>query len=69
MADLSNPHTVAYYAAQYEADQAARDFTDAHHAFLTEPTWGSDQDYAAWHAGAYLDTAERLVRDMPVWER
>lgn len=69
MWDLQNPHTVAYYAAMYEAEQAARDFVDAHHIFLTTPTWGSDQDYAMWHAGAYLDTAEQLVEDMPVWER
>ena len=67
---LTNPHTRAYYAAMYEAEQAERDFTAALDAFrATGARTGTSEDYAVWHAGGYADAAQRRVRDMSVWNR
>lgn len=70
MFDLQNRHTVAYWAAMYEAKQAERDFSEAWGAFRAtgHMSLGSPEDYAMWSAGGYADAAQRLVRDMPVWE-
>jgi hypothetical protein len=67
---LQNPHTVAYYAAQYEAQQAGQDYTAAFAAYVNTsyPRAGSPEDYAVWSAGGYADAADRVVRDLPVWE-
>lgn len=63
------PETLAWYAACLEAEQAERDFTEAHRAMKsTGGRAGSPQDYAVWAGGGYADAADRLVRDMPVWE-
>ena len=69
MADLSNPHTVAYYAAQYEAEQAERDYSEAYAYMQTRPHHNYTAEYATWSSGGYADTAHHLVRDMPVWEK
>lgn len=64
-----NPNTLAWYAANLEADQAARDFSEAYAAFRDNACrTGTPQDYAMWHAGRYADACDALVRAMPVWE-
>lgn len=69
MLDLQNPHTVTYWAAMYEAKQAHAEWREAWAAF-TGPAArsGSPEDYAMWFASGYADAAERVIRDMPVWE-
>lgn len=65
---LTNPHTRAYYAACYEAQQAERDFSDAYAAFMsTGARAGSPEDYAVWSTGRYADSASQTVRNMLVW--
>lgn len=69
MKDLQNPHTVAYYAAVYEAEQADRDFGEAYRALqATGFHRGGPEDYATWSVGGYVRHAQRLVRRLPVWE-
>lgn len=69
MWDLQNEHTVAFYAAQYEAEQAERDTREAHDAYRdTNYRSGSAEDYALWSACGYLNATEKLVRDLSVWE-
>lgn len=63
---LTNEHTRAYYAAMYEAEQAERDFSEIYEA-LMGAAYGPE-DYALWSIGGYIDAAQRVVRDMPVWE-
>lgn len=66
---LNNPHTVAYWAAHYEAAQALRDSSAAWRAFQRSAARaGSPEDYALWSTHGYAETSARLVRDMPVWE-
>lgn len=67
---LDNPHTVAFYAAAYEADQADRDFREAHAARMAQSVTDTNQvaEYAMYSATGYADAAERLVRALPVWE-
>ena len=70
MRDLQNPHTVAFYASMYEAQQAGEDYAQAFAAYVQSsyPRTGSSEDYAMWSASGYADAADRVVRDMPVWE-
>jgi hypothetical protein len=67
---IQNPHTVTYYAAVLEAEQAEREFGEAYRAWAGQSASVSSQtlDYALWSAAGYADAAERLVRDLPVWE-
>jgi hypothetical protein len=66
---LTNPHTRAYYAAMYEAEQAQRDFSEVYHAAKPHFTGHAlHAEYGVWHAGGYADAADRAVRDLPVWE-
>jgi len=66
---LQNPHTVAYYAAMYEADQAGREYGAAYAAYAVSARRdGSPEDYATWLASGYADAAYRVVRNMSVWE-
>lgn len=69
MMNLQHPHTVAYYAALYEADQAYRDYSETHEEFISSGgRAGSPLDYAVWSTAGYAHTAHLAVRDMPVWE-
>lgn len=69
-AGLQNPHTVAFWAANLEAAQAERDAGEAHDALVAvNYRYGSAEDYALWSTCGYADTAARLVRALPVWER
>lgn len=66
---LTNPHTRAYYAACYEAEQAEREFSETYASLAaTGYRAGSPEDYALWSVGSYADSTARLVRTMPVWE-
>lgn len=69
MYDLQDPHTVAYWAAQYEAEQADRDFSEQFIAVKgMRRAEYTPADYALWSAGGYADSALRVVREMPVWD-
>jgi hypothetical protein len=63
------PETLEWYAAYLEADQAAREFGEAYRTFIAEGRRvHSPADYAMWSTAGYANTAERGVRDMPVWQ-
>lgn len=63
------PETLEWYAAYLEAEQAARDYSAAYQAFIAGgAVVHSSADYAMWSTAGYANTAERGVRDMPVWQ-
>jgi hypothetical protein len=69
MFNLQNPHTVAYYAAMYEMDYADAEYRQSYAAFTDSGARaGSPEDYNTWATAHYADAAQRVVRDMPVWE-
>lgn len=69
MRNFQDSSTAAYWAAVYEAEQAARDFGEAYRAFVASGARaGSPADYAVWSTSAYAEACDRLVRTMPVWE-
>lgn len=68
MLDLQTPETRAYYAAVMEAEQADREFSEQFAALPDNSSGYTAADYALWSIAGYAETAERLVRTMPVWE-
>lgn len=53
-------------AARLEAEQAQRDYSEAHRAFqgavlADEPAYGSPLDYAVWSTASYADSALRAA--------
>lgn len=68
MNDLQIPQSREFNAAQYEAEQAERDFSEVYQAWLAAPAYSTQEDFAIWHASGYATAASRLVRALPVWD-
>lgn len=57
---------IEIYAAQLEAGQADRDFSEAYEALRAAGSpMGSREDYAMWSAAGYADAAHRAIPSPP----